>query len=162
VADTGVTVWAAGLWADDFWAAGLWAGGDAPQVEAEPDSPTGGWYLDWRDVQEIRRRRKKRQEQLAQLAEEVSEGKLSEVDAQIAEFLKAQEAKDDARKEREKLKAAADSIRQAAVSQRVRKAAEAAATKATIKNLDRFAQELKRHLEDEDISVLMTFLMAEM
>lgn len=36
MADTGVTVWAAGLWADDFWAAGLWAGGEAPPVEAEP------------------------------------------------------------------------------------------------------------------------------
>lgn len=30
MADTGLTVWAAGFWPDDFWAAGFWSGDDTP------------------------------------------------------------------------------------------------------------------------------------
>lgn len=36
MADTGLTVWAAGFWPDDFWAAGFWASGDAPPPTTPP------------------------------------------------------------------------------------------------------------------------------
>lgn len=127
------------------------------------DQPSGGWYMDWRDLQELRRRKKKRREErekeLAELAEEVAEGKLSEVDGEIAEFLRIQEAKDEARKERDRLRQVAQSARQAALSDRVREAAIAAALNATHKNLDRFEQALKRHMEEEELAVLLALMM---
>jgi len=42
VADTGVTVWAAGFWADDLWAVDFWANGTATAVFPDPADVTAG------------------------------------------------------------------------------------------------------------------------
>ncbi len=40
MADTGVSVWAAGFWADDLWSAGLWSGALAPTITTQPQPQT--------------------------------------------------------------------------------------------------------------------------
>jgi hypothetical protein len=157
MADTGLTVWAAGFWPDDFWAEGFWADGDAPPpVVTETNS--GGWFVDFDNYAMQRGRRKKREE-----IEEEIESIKDTTTKEIAKLLKEQEAKDEERADLARLQALADRYAQRGVDvprpmlATVMKASE----ERTRNALEQMRREMERLIEDEELAVIQALLLDE-
>lgn len=158
MADTGLTVWAAGFWPDDFWADGFWASGDAPPPVVVTDTPTGGWFVDFDNYAMQRGRRKKREE-----IEEEVESIEDKTTKEIAKLLKEQEAKDEERADLARLQSLADRYAQRGVD--VPRPMLATVMKAneerTVNALEQMRREMERMMDEEEMAVIQALLLDE-
>jgi hypothetical protein len=123
--------------------------------------PTGGWLFLNEYEQELRRRqkRKKEQEELEEATEQIEDT----TDRQIAQLLREQEAKDEKRKELQRL---AEIVRQNAdieaarqYGAKVAKAYERALTQGNFSALQALDRELKKARDEEEALLLQAFML---
>ena len=129
--------------------------GAAPVV---PEEFSGGFFIAFEREQERRRRRqKKRQEEV-----EAVEALQDRVEREIGVILKEQEAHDDERAEIERLRTLVTRFNgqeaQEALTERVRTAFARAAVQQNASALLAFDREMRRMLEEEELSVLLALL----
>jgi hypothetical protein len=138
---------------------GLGGGGVAapvipPTVE---DQPSGGWGYYVRAEQESLRREYKRKRKRE--AEEAEREIQDAADREIARLLHEQEALDEARDERDRLRELAARYRHSEdVSERVRSAMARVVARESASALEELGREIERARDDEDIAALMVLL----
>ena len=160
MADTAVTVWAAGFWADNVWAAGLWSSaspGPTPTPTPTPTELVSGGFLYHYERERIRRSSKRReQEEL----EEDAHALKDQMDREIALLLRQQEAADERRAELERLqRLVRDHSRNALeLTDRAKIAYVRALTQANFSAMEALDRELQRQLDEEEITALMILL----
>ena len=134
------------------------SGVDAPAPPVVTvDHVSGGWEYYVRAEQESLRReaRRRRKKEL----EEAEQALKDETDRQIAQLIHAQEAIDEARDERERLRSLAASYSDSvAVTERVRAAMSRVLADESSSALEALGREIERQRDDEDIAALMILL----
>lgn len=134
--------------------------GSEPVTE---DRPAGGWLFLNTYESELQRRRARAR--LRKKLEEETERIEDEIDRQIAQLLRVQEAKDDKREELARLKelARTNADLEAArrYSEAVGAAYAAAIAKGTLEALAKLDRELKKATEEEHAALLLTLMMLD-
>ena len=130
--------------------------GEAPQPPASVESNSGGWafFLRYERERDERRRRRREQEEREEEIQRIED----ETTRQIAELLRAQEARDAERAELERLQALADRFagEPLGLPARTRAALLRASERRTLNALQQMQRELDRMFEEEEaIGLLM-------
>lgn len=150
------TIWATDLWPAGFWADGLWTNEGAP----DPPDPTpvvetfsGGFFFGF-DHHLARRRRREREEEEARTEAQAIQDQL---DREIALLLRQQEAKDEQRRELERLQALADQYAgtKQPVPRRVSTALLKAYEERSRNALEQLQREVERMLEEEELALMI-------
>lgn len=161
MADTGLTVWAAGFWPDDFWAAGFWSSDDTPPPVV-PEQPTGGGYAFHNEYDAYEQRRNARRRAEKRRREEEAEIK-DKVDREIAQLLRVQEEKDAEREDLARIQALADQYAgqgsRLGLPKRVSTAILKAHEERSRNALEQVMREIERMREEEEFALIAALLL---